>query len=63
MGRPGKGGCIYENSAVGAKEMLREMQRRLPGFDNGAVGLVMVMDTRRNEGVGASRLENRKRAA
>lgn len=33
----GKGGCVYPNDAVGAKEMLGELQRRVPDFDNRAV--------------------------
>ena len=30
-------GCIYPGEASGAREVLREMQVRLPDFDNGAV--------------------------
>jgi len=30
-------GCIYPSDAIGSAEMLREMQSRLPGFDNHAV--------------------------
>lgn len=30
-------GCIYPGEAIGGAEMLEEMQRRLPGFDNRAV--------------------------
>jgi hypothetical protein len=40
-GMPGKGGCIYANSANGAKELLRALQERLPGFDN--VALIQAM--------------------
>jgi hypothetical protein len=43
FGRPGKGGCRYSSEAVGAREMLRQLQDRLPQFDNRAVGLAMVM--------------------
>lgn len=30
-------GCIYPSEAKGGSEMLEEMQRRLPGFDNHSV--------------------------
>jgi len=40
-GMPGTGGCIYANSAAGAKELLRALQERLPGFDN--VALIQAM--------------------
>ena len=40
-GMPGTGGCIYSNSAIGAKELLRALQERLPGFDN--VALIQAM--------------------
>ena len=40
-GMPGTGGCIYANSAIGAKELLRALQERLPGFDN--VALIQAM--------------------
>jgi hypothetical protein len=43
FGRPGKGGCLYPNDAVGARAMLHELQARLPGFDNGAVIKAMGM--------------------
>ena len=42
-GSPGKGGCFYPNDALGAKEMLCELQRRLPEFNNGAVIQAMCM--------------------
>jgi len=42
-GSPGKGGCVYSNDAVGAQEMLRELQRRLPDFNNVAVIQAMGM--------------------
>ena len=42
-GCPGKGGCIYPNDAVGAKEMLHELQTSLPDFDNRAVIQAMGM--------------------
>lgn len=42
-GTPGKGGCIYPNDAVGAKEMLHELQRRLPDLDNTKVIQAMGM--------------------
>lgn len=32
-----KSGCIYPSEARGGMEMLKELQRRLPGFDNTAV--------------------------
>lgn len=32
-----KSGCMYPSEAKGGAEMLGEMQRRLPGFDNRAV--------------------------
>jgi hypothetical protein len=40
-GMPGTGGCIYSSDAVGAGELLRELQKRLPGFDN--VALIQAM--------------------
>jgi hypothetical protein len=43
FGRPGKGGCLYPNQAVGAGAMLGELQTRLPGFDNLAVAKAMGM--------------------
>ena len=43
FGRHGKGGCLYPNDAVGAREMLHALQARLPGFDNGAVIKAMGM--------------------
>ena len=43
FGSLGKGGCLYPNDAVGAREMLHELQTRLPGFDNGAVIKAMGM--------------------
>jgi hypothetical protein len=43
-GSGGKG-CIYPSDAVGAGEILRELQRRLPAFDNRAVVMAMGMMT------------------
>ena len=43
FGWPCKGGCVYSSEAVGAREMLRQLQDRLPQFDNSAVGLAMMM--------------------
>lgn len=43
VGDPGKGGCVYPSDAVGANEMLAELQKRLPGFDNQAVVMAMGM--------------------
>jgi hypothetical protein len=37
------GGCVYPSDAVGNKQILREMQSRLPGFDNNAVIQAMGM--------------------
>jgi hypothetical protein len=36
-----KSGCLYPSEAKGSMEMLTELQRRLPGFDNKAVVVAM----------------------
>jgi hypothetical protein len=43
FGCPGRGGCMYPINAVGAREMLHELQTRLPDFDNRAVIKAMGM--------------------
>jgi hypothetical protein len=42
-GKPG--GCVFPSNAVGNREILAEMQKRLPGFSNVAVLQAMGMSS------------------